>query len=673
MDQASKAVKQAVVQGRKQVSEERRRKVRERAAARQASRSVRTFASGGGGRAQKYSRAGGGQKFYASIKGMKIKTQSALQAIDEHNSRSDHITINVNRDRTRLNRVIIGDSAITVQDAVMSFITRSGQKVRKNSVLAHEFVIWASPGYFTQGSAEEQAARLDDWLQANKEYLKDQFGDAVVRLDLHMDETSPHLHCVLAHTPTGPQSSSAIFGGERDSLRQLQTGYSSFMSFLGLERGEPKNEKAPASTLAEFYSKMNEPLPSLPAVTPPPAGPRPQVSRLQSLGLASDSAEQIRAQEKWDRQMKAHRDSKVAREKWMVTHLDQYHKRAQVAELAKLQASRAIESYRQKESEFDRIKRIADQVKDIDLVDVLKKLGATESASSKEGHKSREFVLDGQKIAITNNLFVIQGSREGGRGAINLMMKLDNSSFKDSVQSLSEMFGEDAATTALAAHRVDAAKTDLQAILQEPPTLPARDESKTAQVRSYLTERGIPEYWADHFLSKGVVYADQRGNAVIPRANGGAFIRGTVGGRNNKFKRTLGAGALGGFHLPGNDGTLILCEGPLDALALRTMHPESQIICTGGNLIDLKSQEIATAVAAATEVKAAFDNDQQGRQFAANLKKIYGEKVSAMLPPDEGMDWSEKLRLNPQFAKAAPGQPEYQEASRNEEKEGMTL
>lgn len=669
MDQASRAVKKAISQGKRQISEERRQKTRERAAARQASRAVRTFTSGNGGRAQKYLRAGGGQKFYASIKGMKIKTIGELEKIDDHNKRSDHITKNVNKGRMKLNRVIIGDPNTSIQDAVMNFIHKSGQKVRKNSVLAHEFVIWASPGYFTQGDAKEQAQRLEDWIQANKEYLQEQFGDAAVRLDLHMDETSPHLHCVLAHTPAGPQSSSAIFGGERDSLRQLQTGYSSFMSHLGLERGEPKNAKTPASTLAEFYARMNEPLPNIPAITPPPVGPRPEVTSLQALGLAGDSEAQI----KWDAQMKKHRDSKAAREKWMVQHLDQYHKRAQVAELAKLQASRAIESYRQKESEFERIKRIADQVKDVNLTEVLKRLGAVESQGSKEGHKSREFSLDGQKIAITNDLFVMQGSREGGRGAVNLMMKLESSSFKDAVQRLAELFGEDQAVTALAAHRIETAKADLNSILQEPPTLPARDESKTAQVRSYLTERGIPEYWADHFIKEGAVYPDGKGNAVIPRHLGGAFIRGTIGGRANKFKRTLGAGALGGFHLPGKDGTLILCEGPFDALALRTMHPESRIICTGGNLIDLKSEEIAAAVAAATEVKAAFDNDSQGRQFAADLKKTYGEKVTEMLPPDAGMDWSEKLRLNPQFSKPAPGQPEYQEAQRNDEKEGMTL
>lgn len=670
MDQAQKAVKKAMQQGKKQASEERRRKVRERAAARQASRSVRTFTSGGG-RAQKYLRAQGGEKFYAAIKGKKIKTTGELVKIDAHNKRSaDHITKNVHSDKIKNNRVIIGDQNKSIQDAVMQFIQKSGQKVRKNGVLAHEFVLIASPGFFTQGDAKEQAQRLEDWIEANKEYLKDQFGDAVVRLDLHMDETTPHLHCILAHTPSGPQSSSAIFGGERDALRQLQTGYSSFMSFLGLERGEPRNEKTPASTLAEFYSRMNEPLPNLPPITPPPAGPRPEVTSLQALGLAGDSEAQI----KWDAQMKKHRDSKAAREKWMVAHLDQYHKRAQVAELAKLQASRVIESYRQKESEFERIKRIADQVRDVDLVEVLKNLGATESASSKEGHKSREFALDGQKIGVTGELFVFQGSREGGRGAINLLMKLDNSSFKDAVQRLAELFGEDQAATALAAHRVETAKADLNSILQEPPTLPKRDEGKTAQVRSYLiNERGIPEFWAEHFLKEGVVYPDGKGNAVIPRSYGGAFIRGTVGGRNNKFKRTLGAAGLGGLDLPGADGKLIICEGAFDALALRTMHPNSRIIATGGNLIGLKSEEIADAVAAATEVKAAFDNDLQGKTFATDLKKHYGEKVIEMLPPDSGMDWSEKLRLNPQFAKAAPGQPEYVEAQQHEEKEGMKL
>lgn len=670
MDQAQKAVSKAMQQGKKQISEERRKKTRERAAKAQASRAVRTFTGGGGGRAQKYSRAGGGQKFYASVKGKKIKTMDALVKMDAHNKRSDHITKNVNRDRIKNNRTIIGDPSKSVANSVIEFINKSGQKIRKNGVLAHEFVLIASPGFFTQGDAEEQAARLEDWIQDNKEYLQEQFGDALVRLDLHLDETTPHLHAVLAHTPTGPRSSSAIFGGERDSLRQLQTGYSSFMSHLGLERGEPRNSKTPASELSEFYTRMNEPLPTLPPLTPPPTGPRPEETYLQAAGLASPNEAQI----KWDQQMAAHQKSKTNREKWMIAHISEFHKRAQVAELTKLQASRVVESYRQKESEFDRIKRIADQVKGIDLVEVLKKLGAVESPGSKEGHKSREFTLDGQKIGVTGKLFVMQDSRVGGRGAVNLIMKLDHSGFTDAVQRLSELFGEDQAVTALAAHRVETARSDLKSILSEPPTLPSKDESKTAQVRSYLIDtRGIPEYWAEHFLKKGVVYPDGKGNAVIPRAQGGAFIRGTAGGRSNKFKRTLGAASLGGLDLPGTNGQLIVCEGAFDALALRTMYPESRVIATGGNLIDLKSESIAAAVATATEVRAAFDNDTQGRQFAADLKKLHGQKVVEMFPPDEGMDWSEKLRLNPQFAQRAPGQPEYVEAQQHDQKQGMAL
>lgn len=670
-DAAQIAVQKAISTANKQDGEGKAQKARERAAQARAGRAVRSFGGRTSGGQVKFKKAGGGQKFYASARVKKIKDRSGLIHIERHNGRDPNfVTENVDKSRINLNRTLIGDPSISISDAVQQFIKASGQKPRKNGVIASEMLLISSPGYFKEGGAQEQRDRLEAWIAENIKYLEDQFGAQVVRADLHMDEATPHIHVVLAHTPSGPMSYAQTFGGSRDAFRQLQTGYSGSLAHLGFERGEPKDGKTPASTLAEFYGKMNEPLPVAPRVTPPPAGPRPEVTSLQALGLASDTESQI----KWDRQMQAHQKSKSDHEKWMVSHIGEYHKRAQLAELTKLQASRVVESYRQKESEFDRVKRIADQVRDVDLVEVLKKLGATESASSKEGHKSREFILDGQKIGITGELFVMQGSREGGRGAVNLMMKLESSSFKDSVQRLAEMFGEDQAVTALAAHRVETAKVDLKSILQEPPTLPARDESKTAQVRSYLVDvRGIPEYWADHFLSGGAVYADKNGNAVIPRAQGGAFIRGTVGGRSNKFKRTLGAASLGGLDLPGTDGKLIICEGAFDALALRTMHPESRIIATGGNLIDLNGAEIAAAVAAATEVKAAFDNDLQGRQFAADLKKIYGRKVVEMLPPDENMDWSEKLRLNPQFSQRAPGQPEYAEVQQYEQKQGMTL
>lgn len=76
--------------------------------------------------------------------------------------------------------------------------------------------------------------------------------------------------------------------------------------------------------------------------------------------------------------------------------------------------------------ECDRLRHEADQLRGLDLPEVLIKLyGARETQDSKPSYKTRKFELsDGSKVAATGELWIDNSSGKGGKGAINLVMHL---------------------------------------------------------------------------------------------------------------------------------------------------------------------------------------------------------------------------------------------------------
>jgi hypothetical protein len=105
---------------------------------------------------------------------------------------------------------------------------------------------------------ESDPKKFKAWVQANIDFIKDEFGrDNIVRLAIHRDETTPHIHAVTVPiTEDGRLSAKEMFG-DRKTLQQRQDRYAELMKPFGLERGE-RNSKARHKDVKQFYSDVNE-------------------------------------------------------------------------------------------------------------------------------------------------------------------------------------------------------------------------------------------------------------------------------------------------------------------------------------------------------------------------------------------------------------------------------
>ena len=135
------------------------------------------------------------------------------------------------------------------------------QTIRKNAVLAVEFLLTASPEYFRPknpgraGYYEQQ--QLEDFQHTACEWLLNRYGDRIVRAELHLDESTPHIHAYMVPLDEkGKLNCRALLGGSRYRLSELQDDFALAMKPLGLERGI-KGSKAKHTEVRKYYAAVN--------------------------------------------------------------------------------------------------------------------------------------------------------------------------------------------------------------------------------------------------------------------------------------------------------------------------------------------------------------------------------------------------------------------------------
>lgn len=174
-----------------------------------------------------------------------------------------------------------------------------GGKLRRDSVLAIELMLSASPEWFKQASDEQ----CQEWLRRNTEWVEETFGrDNVLQMALHMDETTPHLHVFVvpeiqmvetrgrkpregsqaaAKAPKPALAASHWLDG-RAKLGALQDRYAAAMEPLELERGL-RGSGAKHRTIRSYYGAakavMDEQEPERIKIPAPPPLPEPANKR----------------------------------------------------------------------------------------------------------------------------------------------------------------------------------------------------------------------------------------------------------------------------------------------------------------------------------------------------------------------------------------------------------
>lgn len=185
---------------------------------------------------------------------------------------------NADEERTYLNRRLVDypNGVHTRTQAIQHRLETAGltRKVGKNQVRAIRVMLSGSPDDMQRIVRE---GRLDEWCSDNMKYLAATFGrENIVSADLHLDETSPHIHATLVpivtterkrkkqeeHATKRYRTKSAsrprLCADEvmsRVKLKEYQDNYAQAMSKYGLQRGIEGSEARHVDT-QQFYREV---------------------------------------------------------------------------------------------------------------------------------------------------------------------------------------------------------------------------------------------------------------------------------------------------------------------------------------------------------------------------------------------------------------------------------
>ncbi|MEM6611231.1 MAG: MobV family relaxase [Cyanobacteria bacterium P01_C01_bin.72] len=511
------------------------------------------------------------------------------------------------------------------------------QTIRKNGVLCVEMLLTASPEYFRPDDPSRagyyEPEKLADFRASVHNWLDSEYGDRIVRAELHLDESTPHIHAYFVPLDErGKLNCRGIFGG-RQKLSQFQDSFANAMSPLGLERGI-KGSKAKHTKIQHYYAAIN-------------ADPDRSLDKSSIEYQLADRQQAIK-----DKKQALITAKLLARDK---ENLQQRLNKAEV----KLKAqSQEITNLRIKNAELAR------KVRDLPLADVAHELGLESDSKDKHKWQSADHT-----ITITGSKFYDWKQMHGSGGAIDLVMHINEYDYKQSVAWLSDRFGEGATIEAVTYK----AKEIIQHEQVPEFTPPLPDFDKWQAVRKYLTRtRKLPSGLVDLLHEQGLVYADNNQNAVfIRRTLGGekitgASLRGTAG-EDNKFKG-LAKGSKrkdGWFHFDEGEQSgdavrrVVLVESPIDAMSLsvleRTNSKKTLYLSTDG-----AGQIPVEYLEEVKDVAIAFDNDDAGREMAQRIKRML---PNAVVKTPKTVDWNQDLVnsfdwSNPSKAKTIKHQPQ---------------
>jgi hypothetical protein len=300
------------------------------------------------------------------------------------------------------------------------------------------------------------------------------------------------------------------------------------------------------------------------------------------------------------------------------------------------------------------LKPQAEQLRQSDLSAVASSLGLVKDRRDKSKWKDAHHT-----ISINGNKFMDWRTNQGGSGAIDLVMQVQQTDFTQAMQWLSEQ------SLPLSLPQSEPSEKTPRAL-----EIPTPQEQNWAIARQYLIEtRGLPEEWIDSLHNRGLVYADDRQNLVFLRHSHqvdeqgwtrqeitGATLRGTNPDRPFYGQAPGSSREQGWFWLGIGSGEIqrvILLESAIDAISLATLNTIKEVQLEGKTIYlstdgcgAMPTQVLQSVLQRGGQVIAAFDADQAGETMAWRVAaEVPGMK---RMIPAVGKDWNERLLVERQ-------------------------
>ena len=100
--------------------------------------------------------------------------------------------------------------------------------------------------------------KIKTWVRENYKFMENEFGhENIIRFDLHLDEKTPHIHCVTVPLTEDGRLSAKEMIGDRIELKQRQDRYANAMEQFGLQRGL-SNTGVKHEDVKEYYKRVEE-------------------------------------------------------------------------------------------------------------------------------------------------------------------------------------------------------------------------------------------------------------------------------------------------------------------------------------------------------------------------------------------------------------------------------
>lgn len=101
--------------------------------------------------------------------------------------------------------------------------------------------------------------KITKWASDNYAFVAKNFGGYknIVEFSVHMDERTPHIHCVLVPLTEDGRLSAKEIMGNSVKLSELQTAHGNAMAMFNLERGV-KGSTATHETVKEYYARIDD-------------------------------------------------------------------------------------------------------------------------------------------------------------------------------------------------------------------------------------------------------------------------------------------------------------------------------------------------------------------------------------------------------------------------------
>jgi hypothetical protein len=194
---------------------------------------------------------------YSIIRTTKHKSTNSLKSRETHTYRT-RPTANADPDKFDQNRLLWGGQNYATKCAEKLEAYGKTDTVRKNAVVAIEYLLTASPEFFEDSLYVARQKTLDAWCDAQVDFLKKLHGaENILCMYLHLDEKTPHIEAfVLPLDRKGKLNCRSFLGGAK-KLSELQTNYAKHNAHLGLGRGV-EGSTATHQKVKQHYTAINQ-------------------------------------------------------------------------------------------------------------------------------------------------------------------------------------------------------------------------------------------------------------------------------------------------------------------------------------------------------------------------------------------------------------------------------